>query len=118
MKNIFKPEHFAHLATTGEITQQANVILAEYLGRESVRVYGHKSSLCGPQQWVFRESSKAERNTHTALLINIEPIAKVKCVEHVPRFLYRDERMSVDIAYECRECGTKLRQVFEEVNDK
>lgn len=122
MKNLFKPEDFTAFGTSAgypfdwqrSIAGVANKILSDYLEKEGVRVYGW--NLKYPSDWFRSKETPITGSplTHTALLINIEPIVKEKC-EHKC-----DHLITVHLGtetsgtwYECRKCDKKLKATFE-----
>ena len=75
------------------------------LEAEALRVYGWIDS----QTWSGRHTD----NTHTALLIDIQPLKKEPC-EHEPMLLSEcHSEMPPLTIYNCRHCGAKLKAKWE-----
>lgn len=112
--NLFKPEDFAG-HSNGDIycdhraASFANKILSDYLDKEGVRVYGwfDGDGACRFSELKIIGSDKGEAS-HTAILINIEPIVKERCSEHEVEVT----GLGGSMTYKCRVCGIKLRPVF------
>ena len=111
--NFFKPEDFGNLYLD-EVQKTAACSYANAkLEREGKVVYGNNKIELGTSMW----TAQATRDTHQALLINIEPIEKC---EH-PKEKVDLERGTLSwtnergIHYLC-ECGAKMKpKEFEEV---
>lgn len=89
------------------------------LQREGVRVWGKYIPLLYSMKsdWVYRSTTEAkDENTHTALLIDIQPIEKPKCVKHEPELhkLFKDFGLN---NAPCRHCGAKLVAEWREIVD-
>lgn len=110
--NIFKPSDFERtvMATSlselradlnkFEASDRANKILNEWLKENSVRVTGQKNISNGmTYSTTFQKS-----DTHTALLICIEPIKKCEHKEAVYVESHPNKTW-----FECRDCGKALK---------
>lgn len=114
MTDLFKPEDFAFM--TGrqvcymngkEISDKANRILHDRLLSKAVRVYHTPHSVI---EWTLKQHKD---DVETALLIDIKPIEKPKCVEHFPiaeDWIVRDRVWSGT----CEKCGVKLKATWNE----
>ena len=95
---------------------EAEKILAEYLDKNAVKVYGYRDDIYNylrMHQYGDPENGPAPHDTHTALLIDIQPIEKEKC-EHEPvisNFGYK-RNSNGDVL--CR-CGAKLKPDWKEI---
>ena len=76
----------------------------EALLSTGVRVWGLEEK----KVWYVGESDA--NDTHTALLINIQPIEKPECREHELGATHFDADTKI-YRYECKHCGTELEKI-------
>lgn len=100
---IFYPTHFEKIYCHEDIAEIANRILQEYVEKNGVKVLAYKDF---HGWWANQLSSPIE--THSAILIQIEPIKK-KC-EHRVDFVGNHEAE----IYKCYKCGVKLKAEWKE----
>lgn len=109
--DIFKPECFENhngvRFTSTLCANVANAILQEYIEKNGVKVNGNNDQ--SDRGWAFDERL-LPTTTHTATLINIEPIKK-KCVEHENSPFHQDMFFGIS---QCRHCGVKLKAEWKE----
>ena len=120
MSELFSPDDFVHYLTRDNskaVSDRANRIYQERVLEKGFRVYGTISN--GATKHAFSRI-QWEGDAHQALLINIEPIAKPKCVRHEP-LIFNDVKIT-DIVVDghdtqlnepftsitCKHCGVKL----------
>lgn len=123
LKNLFKPEDFSCVTNNGVYhSDKAQQILDQFIEENGVKVYGTilgESGLTdqhGPGAYNFCEKLTRmvhEESTHTAILIDIQPI---KQCEHKRAVYVQDLRPRIDKApghkeswFECEECGKPVR---------
>lgn len=116
---FFKPEDFYQIDDNRGVTHQFAEIIADRanakLERECVRVYGHVPAPGMPQGFSVKTEIPP---THTALLINIQPIEKCKHSKEVIKkvicvYEYNDGKEQ-ELIYKCQ-CGVKVKpKTFEE----
>ena len=89
-----RPEDLAKIANA-----KLNALLST-----GVRVWGLEEK----KVWYVGESDA--NDTHTALLINIQPIEKPECREHELGATHFDADTKI-YRYECKHCGTELEKI-------
>lgn len=103
--------------------QLANAKFDAWLAEQAV-VYGIPERNWSTE---YREQYNGPKDTHRALLINIEPLApKVKCEQHEPTTKDTRQIISQGAAIDnllgctvvCRKCGTKLSAVWKESDEE
>ncbi len=116
-KLVFTPEMFDHprhmskRMTFAEAAYYAQIEFDNWLS-EQVVVYGNDNGTS--EHWAKKEWPG---NTHTAKLIDIQPIEKPKC-DHFPPVSNDSGRFGVVINIErpmkCSKCGVDLKMTFTE----
>jgi hypothetical protein len=102
MKPFFKPEDFVFNKKMFpyEIAEHAEKLLQ----KRGVRVFGFAGQDT-PNTWYGFDTGKPTSvDTHSALLVCLEPLAKADC-EHFPETLFTENK--------CKHCGVKLRAKWE-----
>lgn len=107
---VFKPSDFVNIAHK-EIWELANRIVQERVFDMGERVYASKHEKAGPGSFGPWNHSHHSSDTHSALLINIQPLEKPKC-EHerkswankIPGWHHGHDSEVV-----CDDCGVKLK---------
>lgn len=116
--NIFKESDFFLLPCFSvknrqldgaESAKRCNEILNEYIEKNGVKVSGSRfDGIWEVDEMIVGQHKPSD--THTAILINIEPIKK-KCTEHIPDV----NKTTVLGGYsECSNCGVKLKSEWKE----
>lgn len=112
MKDIFTSDDFVYRNGMSErtITDHANRIVKERIFDKGVRVTYREEF----PQIVVNHKPVEGYDTHRAMLINIEPIEKPKCVEHEPSFTENGYWREPKNPAVCKHCGVKLKAVWQE----
>ena len=103
---LFTQEMFRTCSMTADnVAYLADKILAEYLEKNAVKVYKNDKD-----NFALWDNDMNPDDTHTALLIEIQPIVKEPC-KHDPVLvtLLREQY------HECRDCGVKLKAEWTEI---
>lgn len=108
----FTPEDFDALGSlycANDSSKLANARLDSWL-KDATRVYAYMGPASRPGgMWIVEGVQDAD-STHTALLINIEPIEKPRCSQHE-----EPTELHSSVTGPCPKCGKLLKQTWNEI---